>query len=110
GLPPGDAAVAAVGEEQGLLSAHRAQADIVDGLHAGGLELLARDRLEVQVPATVRAVAVGGEHLVDLLPDLVATAPGPRTDRGLERPVGTKLTQRLHALAHDPAGQPAPAG
>ena len=66
-------AVAAVGEEQHRVRAHRAQPRVVDLLDAGRLQLRAGDRVQRQVPLPAPRV-VGGEARVHLLADLVAAA------------------------------------
>ena len=74
--------------------------------HAGLLELVARDRLEVEVAPVPDAVAVGGEHLVHLLADLVAAAARAGTDRRLERAVGAELADRADPSATIPPARP----
>ena len=106
---PVDAAVAAVGEEERGVGAHRAQPGVVDRGHAGRLQLRARDRLEVEA-ALARGGLVGREGRVDLLarPRSSSRArAGP--DRRGHRPLAADLAQRAHALLEDAAGQPAPA-
>ena len=65
-----------MGEE--AVVAHRAEADVLDARHPGGLELQARHRLEVGVVAAAHLGAEVGERGVDLLPRLVAARPRAR--------------------------------
>ncbi len=70
-------------EEQRGVRTDRAQPDVVNRLDPGTRQLLARDRLQIEVASVARPPA---ESSVDLLANLVAARTGARSDRRVQRP------------------------
>ena len=109
-LPPGDAAVAAVGEEQaGPRTSCTAR-------RRGPRSTPAACELRRARPSRGRGCArrrgrrSRSKRGVDLLADLVAAAARRRAERGARpRPSRAELAQRARRPRHDPRRQPAPA-
>src|SRR6185437_14258896 len=78
--------------------------------HARRLELIARDRLQVEVAAPMHAPVISGELTMNFLPHLVAAAARPRADRRLERPVAAELAHCPYALGDDSGREAPPSG